>query len=351
MGNSIYNFTSPVTPRYSLPYVKPTTDMFLKHKKILLEYSTLTNGPGFVSNDNINTQIYYKLNVDSVQYLNTIFRIPCRFRAYINDGRNGEDGTILKLLKEGNTIKTVFELLSTQYNIEDPTLSATNIYQFQRLYTYPPATYTLNSNNTSVVPAITNTISISYKTITVPGQPYQQFLVLIPDYTGVIPKINWHRLLLNDNADKSNIFVMTDYCQFIQVLNNDGKTFTRNFEDLYNSASYLGASILNNTVYNVNDPTQLISTSVLIIPQDQNRQHTYGYILNTKSLTTELNLPVNDVDTGKKSDYILFVPIQIVSKLIEFEPYPTDMSFTIKTNVQLSTPKPLCYVKKPFVLS
>ena len=240
--------------------------------------------------------------------------------------------------------------MTTQYNIPDPTLSSTNIYQFQRLYTYPTATYLSNSNNSNIVPPITNTISISYKTTNVPGQPFQQFLVLIPDDTGVTPKINWHKLLLNDNPDKSDIFVMTEYCQFIRVLNNDGKIFTNDYKDLYTTASYLGAPIVNNNEYK-NDPTQLIKTPVLIIPQDQNRPHTYGYIINTKSLTTELNLPTIDRETGNATDYILFVPIQIVSKLIEFEPYPTEMTFTIKTNVQLTTPKPLCYVKKPWVLN
>ena len=42
LGNSIYNITTPVTPRYSLPYVKPTPDMFQKHKQSR-NYDSLTS--------------------------------------------------------------------------------------------------------------------------------------------------------------------------------------------------------------------------------------------------------------------------------------------------------------------
>ena len=322
LGNSIYNLLTPVTPRYSIEYVKPTPDMFKKHKQLILKYSTLTNGPGFVSNDDINTQIYYKLNVDSVQFRNTIFRIPCRFRPYI------KDGTILNLLNQGNSIQTVFKLLTTQYNIPDPTLTSTNIYQFKRLYTYPEPSYIIN---TAAVVPIANISSVSYKTVLSPiSNPPSQFLPvqLLSINNVLLPKIEWHRIL-NLSPD---IFVMIDYCQFIQVLNNDGKTFTSNFNDLYSSASYHGSAIVKNTVYS---PTIVFKLPVLIIPQEQNRPKTYGYIINTNRITELYNL----------IDRILFIPVQLVTTIIDFEPYPANMPFTIKTNTELSKPKPLCYVK------
>ena len=72
LGNSIYNISSPSTPRYSLQYEKPTPDMFQKHKQLILKYSTLTNGPGSITNDSLFGQVNYKLDVDSVQYQNII---------------------------------------------------------------------------------------------------------------------------------------------------------------------------------------------------------------------------------------------------------------------------------------
>jgi hypothetical protein len=344
LGNSIYNITNPSNPRYSLPYVKPTPDMYLKHKQLILKYSTLTNGPGGVTNDISFKQLSYKLNIDSVQFNNTIYKIPCRFRPYINDGYTWKEGTIIRLLKEGKSIQKVFQILTETYNIPDPTLTSTNIYQFQRLYTYPQINF--NTNTITVRPS-TNTIDISYRTRFVPAQDSDlrtQFLFNTTD--GITPSINWHTILnLPDN-----IFPVATNCQFIEVLNNDGKTFTSNYKDLYGSASYLGGELIQTPEYTPNVPP----LPVLLLPQEQNRPKIHGYIVNTRSVPQYVDVsvpPMTDIDTQVDTDYIVFIPVQTTTSIIYFESYPTNMAFTIKPNSVLTIPKIDCYIKTrpPFV--
>ena len=346
LGNSIYNMTSSVTPRYSIPYEKPTPDMFLKHKQLILKYSTLTNGPGSVTNDNLYGQVSYKLNVDSVQFENTIYKIPCRFRPYINDRAPWHEGTIITLLKQGKPIKDVFKILTERYNIPDPTLSSTNVYQFQRLYTYPQLNFI---TNTITVRPPTNTIDISYKTRFVPSYDpdYKEQFLFVTDFDNQ-PKINWHTILnLPDN-----IFPIATNCQFIEVLKNDGKTFTSNYKDLYGSASYLGGEIIQLPEYNPNTPP----LPVLILPQEQNRPKIHGYIVNSRSIAQysgpDISIPPKtDPDTQEDTDYLVFIPVQTSTSIIYFESYPTNMTFTIKPNSMLTIPSPACYdkVRLPFV--
>ena len=339
LGNSIYNMTNSVTPRYSLQYERPTPDMFQKHKQLILKYSTLTNGPGSITNEPSFKQVSYKLDVDSVQYLNTIYKIPCRFRPYINDAVytwQGE-GSIITLLKQGNSIQKVFQILTERNNIPDPTLTSTNVYQFQRLYTYPQINF--NTNTITVRPT-TNTIDVSYKTRLVPKpQDPQNNTYFFPSNDGRNPNLNWHTILnLSDS-----IFPISTNCQFIEVLNNDGKTFTSNYKDLFGSASYLGGEIIQTAEYTPNVPP----LPVLILPQEQNRPKLHGYIVNSRSIPQLVNAtipPPIDLETNIDTDYILFVPVQTTTTIVYFESYPPNMTFTIKPNVTLTIPKPSCYV-------
>ena len=323
-GNTTYNLNNSVTPRYSLPYVKPTKELFLKHKNIILEYTTLTNGPGYTPPENATTQIHYKLNVDSVKFRNIIYTIPCRFRPYINDTSQGPG--INTLLSQGNSIQNVFKILTAKYNIPDPTLNVANIYQFQRLYTYPQMNYT---NNTITELPKTNTIAIPYKTRLRPEQSYE--------YLEPTLGIDWNSFL---NLGK-NIFAMQQYCQFIEVLNNDGVTFTSDFNDLYSggSASYLGSQLVGNTV---KSPNTKIIKNLLIQPQEQNRPKTYGYVINTTSNT------ILRAVLGTRIDYILFIPIQTLQTIMKFEPYPNGMTFTIDINSTIPVPVVPCSYVRPY---
>jgi hypothetical protein len=79
----IYNLPTYYGTRASLQYEKPTPAIYAQRKLLILKHTYVTNGPG-VQIFNKNAQIPYKLDVDSVQYKNTVFRIPCRFQKFID---------------------------------------------------------------------------------------------------------------------------------------------------------------------------------------------------------------------------------------------------------------------------
>lgn len=321
LGSSTYNLSmSSINPRYSLAYVKPTQEMFLKHKKLILEHTTLTNGPGIIPGNDVTTQINYKLGIDSVQYNNRIITIPCRFRPYIT--------TIQQLLNQGQSIQTVFNALSIQYNLPD-LYNTTSIYQFQRLYTYPEVNYI--TPLTTVLPP-TNTISISFKTRTV---PIQNTTFLDTSAYG----INWSIILQLNQG----IFGLAQNCQLLEVLNNDGKTFTSNFNDLLpnGSASYLGATLINNTVKNINTTFHIY---VEIHPQEQNRLKTNGVIVNANSVP----ILQQALFGAPLIDYILFVPNHNLNTIMTYEPYPSNMAFTIINNSTLKGIVKPCNLTTPY---
>jgi hypothetical protein len=314
-------------PRYSLPYVTPTPDMFLKHKQLILNHTTLTHGPGYIPDANTKTQVSYKLNIDSVQYKNIIYMIPCRFRPYIQ--------LIQQLLNQNQNIQSIFDRLSTEYNIADPTLRSTDIYQFQRLYTYPQINYTTNK---TLANNVNNAIQIPFKT----GKIYDTTLPGI--------NINWSDYL----PLPLNVFTMPQYCQFIQVINNlkedNIPTYTSNFNNLYDtgSASYIGSTLITNLRENNFEITENNTTTkysirfinIMIAPQEQNLIKTFGAIVNTD------DIPI--LKTIIIESQILFVPFQTVSSIMYYQPYAANMPFTIDTNSKIPEYKPQCTFIEPY---
>ena len=322
--SSIFNA---LNPRYSLPYVTPTPDMFLKHKQLILKYSTLTNGPGYTPDPVVNSRASYKLNIDSVQYKNIIYRIPCRFRPHIQ--------RIQQLLNQNQPIRSIFNTLTIEYNIPDPTLTSTDIYQFQRLYTYPQINFKKDINLENNV---NNAIAVPFKT------------GLIYDTSTPFINLDWS-IYLNIPP---NVFLMAQYCQYVQIINNlkvnNVPTYTSNFNDMYEngSASYIGSSLITNLVEKnfeivENNTTKQISVkyiNVLITPQEQNLTKTFGAIINSD------DIPILKYFTI--ASQAIFVPFQTASSIIYYQPYTVGMPYTIDTNSTIPIYKPTCTFKEPY---
>jgi hypothetical protein len=324
---NILNINNIINPRYSLPYVTPTPEMFLKHKQLILNYTTVTHGPGYTPNPNVTKRVSYKLNEDSVQYKNIIYMIPCRFRPYIL--------LIQQLLNQNQPIQSIFNQLSNEYNIPDPTLRTTDIYQFQRLYTYPQINY---KNDIILENNVNNAISIPFKT------------GIIFDTTTPGINIDWSRYI----DLPANVFVMAQYCQFVQVINNikvnNLPTYTTNFNEMFEngSASYIGSTLITNIVEkNVeiveNNITKTITIkyiNVLIVPQEQNLTKTFGVIVNSD------DIPVLNIFTI--ASQAIFVPFQTASSIIYYQPYTENMPFTIDTNSTITVYKSQCAFTPPY---
>jgi len=322
--SSIFNA---LNPRYSLPYVAPTPDMFAKHKQLILKYSTVTNGPGYTPDPVINSRVSYKLNIDSVQYKNIIYMIPCRFRPHIQ--------RIQLSLNQNQSIRSIFNALTIEYNIPDPTLQSSDIYQFQRLYTYPQINFKTDINLEN---NINNAITIPFKT----GEIYDTTIQNI--------NLNWSIYL----DLPPNVFVMAQYCQFVKIINNlkvnNTPTYTSNFNDMYEngSASYIGLSLISNlTMKNFeiveNNITKKITMkyiNVLITPQEQNLTKTFGVIINSD------DIPILKYYTV--ASQLIFVPFQTASSIIYYQPYSVDMPFTIDTTTTLPIYKPTCTFTEPY---
>ena len=277
--------------RYSVPYIKPTPEMYQQHKTLILKHTTLTNGPGII-NEITTPQLKYKLNVDSVQYNNVIYRIPCRFRPYLTE---------IKDLLPTSTIKQIFEYLTITYNIPDTSLQTDSVYQFKRLYTY-------GGFNDSGVQKRTDTINLvtTFQTGKIVDLTNNPILQVTP-WSTILPNI------------PLTYFVMKQYCQFIKADNNDGNSFSNDVVNLgiQGNASYVGSSFVP---FNQN---LVFKTFVLIEPQTQTDLPSYGYLVSTTAIPQlgASGIPIN---------LILFIPIQNYTSIISYNPYPENLNFNIK---------------------
>lgn len=283
--NPLFNLPTHYGNRVTDPYVKPTPEMFAKHKLLLLKHTTRTNGPGILNKSNATRQIAYRLGVDSIQYKNRIYKIPCRFKEYI---------PIIKLLiDQGVPIQKILQDLIDKYDIQDISLKNSS-YQNKRLYKYP----FVNVNSLKQNP---NAVSNS--------APFKigESLSILDKYSTVI----------NNNIDFFN-FPIPQYCNIIYVSNNDGKSYTTKFSDLLpnGSASFFGSSLLNNLETYDLKQWQLY---VFILPQDQTQVVSYGYIFDSSKYEIE-------------KEGLIFMPVHTYESLVTYTKYPIDMPFSIKIN-------------------
>jgi hypothetical protein len=280
-----YNLPTRYGNRFVLEPTIPTSEMFEKHKLLLLKNTSITGGPGVLNTLNASTQIPYTINKDSVQRKNKIYKIPCRFKPYISEIQN--------LLNEGNSIQSILSTITTKYNLTDITLR-NSFYQNKKMYIYPYAVVNTSKQNINAV-----SISVPFKigeSVTAPIQPIADDMLLIP-----------------------NMFTTVQYAKTIYVSTNDGTSFTNMFDDLLpnGSASFFGSSLLTDD--DIQNPYRKWSLYVFILPHYQTQNKSYGYIVDS----SKYNIP--------NLSGLIFIPVQTYESLITYQPYPTNMPFTIKT--------------------
>jgi hypothetical protein len=281
-----YNLPTRYGNRIALEPTIPTSEMFEKHKLLLLKNTTITGGPGILNSLNTSTQIPYTLNKNSVQRNNKIYKIPCRFKPYISE--------IQSLLNEGNSVQSVLSIITTKYNLKDITLK-NSFYQNKKMYIYPYAISTGLKQNI-------NSVSIN-----IPFKIGESVTANIQD-------------IVDDIILKPNMFATSQYAKTIYVSTNDGKSFTTMFNELLpnGSASFFGSSLLTDD--DIQHPDRKWQLYVFILPHYQTQYKSYGYIVDSSKYNI-LNL------SG-----LIFIPIQTYESLITYQPYPTNMPFTIKYN-------------------
>jgi hypothetical protein len=285
--NPKYNLPTHINNRYSLDYVEPTPAMFKKHKFLLLQHTRITNGPGMLRPPRNFNNISYKLNVDSIVYKNTIFKLPCKLQPYIK--------LIQSLIDKGFNIQQIIQYAIDTYNIPDVIFNST-IYQNKRLYTYPHA-------DISVPATTTNTINTS--------APYKigEFIDNIVSLQPII-----------DDLILDNPYVVTpQYTSTIFVSNNDNKTFTNNFNDLLpnGSASFFGSYLLNTTY---TDTTVKWKILIFIDPHEPPYLPGYGYLIDSSKYSLNKGL--------------IFIPIHTFESLLVYKKYKSNMPFTIRNQRQ-----------------
>ena len=284
--NPKYNLPTYRGNRYQLDYIKPTFSMFQKHKNLLLNHTQLTNGPGIVRLPSSVDNVSYKLNVDSVQYKNIIYKLPCNLRPYIKE--------IQSLLDQGSNIKQTIQYIIDKFDIPDIILDK-NIYQNKRLYTYPYIDIGVPENSTNII----NT-DASFKI----GE--------LVENVDLQPIMN--DLILNDS-----LFLTPQYTTIIYVSNNDNLTFTNNFNDLLpnGSASFFGSYLLSNYVES-NDKWNI---RLYIDPNEPPFQGSYGYLIDSSKY---------NLNTG-----LIFIPLQSFESVLLHKPYKLNLPITIRnTNNQ-----------------
>jgi hypothetical protein len=281
----VYNLPTHYGNRATLQYIKPTPELYSKHKLLLLKNTYVTNGPG-VQYFNSTNQIPYRLNIDSVQYKDKIYKIPCRFLQFIE--------LIQLLLNEGKSIQGILNYISFKYNIPDLTLN-NSTYQLKNFYKY------------------------SYVNVDAPKVDKNTISNTAPFRIGEsLASINLQPII-DDIVVKPPSFVTAQYATTIFVSNNKGNTYTNNFDDLLpnGSASFFGALLLNN--FYLQNPNKF-HVYGFVIPQYITQFKSYGYIVDS----TKYNIPNL---TG-----LIYIPIQTYASLLTFKAYPKNMAFMIYFN-------------------
>jgi hypothetical protein len=288
-----YNLPTYYGTRARLQYEKPTPEIYAQRKLLILKNTYVTNGPGtqFV---NPNARIPYRLDIDSVQYKNTIFRIPCRFQKFID---------LIKIfLNEGKSIQNIFNYLSITYNIQNIRLNKST-YQLKPTYRYTFVNVDAPKNDEN---SINN--SAPYKI----GESLASFNL---------------QPIIDDIVIARPAFITSQYATKIYVSKNDGvNNYTNKFNDLLpnGSASFFGALLLKNYVQDSDN----FHLRAIIVPQFTNYYKSYGYIVDS----TNYNIPNL---TG-----LICIPIQVYALLMLFKPYPFNMPFTVNfTDINVFTPK------------
>jgi hypothetical protein len=280
----IYNLPTHYGSRATLQYIKPTPELYSKHKLLLLKNTYVTNGPG-TTYFNPTKQQSFRLQKDSVQYKNKIYKIPCRFLQFID--------LIQILLNEGKSIQSILDDISVKYNIQNLSLN-NSTYQLKNFYKYSYV-------NVDAPKVDANTISnpapfkIGENLASINLQPIVNDIVVIPP-----------------------AFVTAQYASSIFVSNNKNNTYTNKFEDLLpnGSASFFGALLLNNNLQNATN----FNVYGFVIPQYTTQYKSYGYIVDS----TNYNIPNL---TG-----LIYIPVQTYASLITFQAYPKNMAFMIYFN-------------------
>jgi hypothetical protein len=282
-----YNLPTRYGNRFILEPTIPTSEMFEKHKLLLLKNTTITGGPGILNTLNASSQIPYTLNKDSVERNNKIYKIPCRFQPYISE--------IKSLIDEGKSIQNVLTTITSKYNLTDLTLK-NSFYQNKKMYIYPYAISTGLKQNINAV-----SISIPFKI----GESVNTTLV---------------QPIADDMILKPTMFTTAQYTKKIYVSSNDGTSFTNMFIDLLpnGSSSFFGSSLItDDDIQNLHLKWCLY---VFILPHYQTQHKSYGYIVDS----SRYNIP--------NLSGLIFIPVQTYESLLTYQPYPDNMPFTIKPN-------------------
>jgi len=304
-----YDLPTHYGSRATLPYVKPTPELYSKHKLLLLKNTYFTGGPG-VQYFNATTQIPYTLGKNSVRQKDKIFTVPCGFQQFIE--------LIQLLLDEGKSIQSILNYLSFKYKI--PYVTLTNCtYQTKNFYKYSYVNVDSPKNNKNTI-----NNSAPFKI----GEP--------------LSNINLQPIL-DDIVVKPFTFVTVQYASKIYVSNNENNTYTNDFKELFptGTASFFGALLLNN--YYLQNPSSKYQSYAFVIPQYTTQYKSYGFIVDS----TSYNIPGL---TG-----LIYLPIQTYSTLITFQPYPLGMPFMVYFNTRnvLDAKSLPCRFKKyiPFIVN
>ena len=287
-----YNLPTFYGSRARLQYEKPTPEIYAQRKLLILNNTYVTNGPG-TEIFKKNVRIPYRLNVDSVQYKNTIFRIPCRFQKFID--------LIKILLNQGKSIQDILNFIATKYNIQNILLNKST-YQLKPTYRYTFVNVDDPKNDENTV-----NNSAPYKI----GESLASFNL---------------QPIVDDIVSMPFAFVTTQYATKIYVSKNEGvNNYTNQFNDLLpnGSASFFGALLLKNNIQNSNN----FNVRAIIVPQYTNYYKSYGYIVDS----TKYNIP--------NLSGLICIPIQVHASLMLYKPYPINMPFTFNfTELDLFTP-------------
>jgi len=285
-----YNLPTRNNNRYQLEYVKPTLAMFQQHKLLILKNTTLTHGPGVLNPPRSLNNMSYKLNVDSIQYKNVIYKLPCKLQPYIK--------IIQSLLDEGFNISVIIQYVIDTYNIPEVVFNK-SVYQFNRLYTYPFTDSSVPKNATNII----NT-----------SAPYKigEFL----DVTDPVTR-DLIQIIIND-LPEDELFLTPQFTSIIYVSNNDNLTFTNNFNDLFpnKSASFFGSYLLTNYV----ETDTKWKLRIYIDPHELPFLGSFGYLIDSSKY--ELN------------QGLIFIPLHSFESLILYKKYRLNTSFTIRNTNQ-----------------
>jgi len=284
-----YNLPTRNNNRYQLDYEKPTPAMFKIHKFVLLKHTRLTNGPGILNPKRNLNNTKYKLNVDSVQYKNVIFKLPCKLQPYIT--------VIQSLLDQGFNINEIVQYVVDMFNIPEVFFNK-KIYQLKRLYTYPVTDSSVPKNATNII----NT-----------SAPYKigEDIIVDDDSKAKLQEI------IND-LPPDELFSTPQFATILYVSNDDNVTFTNNFNDLLpnGSASFFGSYLLTNYV----ETDTKWKLRVYIDPHEPPFLGSYGYIIDSSKY---------DLNKG-----LIVIPLHSFDSLILYKKYRINTPITIRNNNQ-----------------